>query len=140
MLLAANESLVAYRRHHRSDVELTAAIAPAAALDVDNPRSFLACVNRLADHVAAIDWTEGRQARRRLAGIVDGDDVLDGVAEATSPRSTTFAALVVDTWFATPVEPDGRARARCDDAAEPAATAGALPRVAPHDVRATGCR
>jgi uncharacterized alpha-E superfamily protein len=103
VLLAANESLVAYRRHHRSDVELGAAVH-LLLHDIDNPRSFLACVNRLADHVAAIDWEEGRAAVARIAGIVDGDDVLDGVAEAMTAVDE-LGALVVDTWFATPVNP-----------------------------------
>ena len=103
VLLAANESLVAYRRHHRSDVELGAAIH-LLLHDIDNPRSFLACVNRLSDHVAAIDWTEGRAAVAHIAGIVDGDDVLDGVTEAVA-AIREFGALVVDTWFATPVNP-----------------------------------
>jgi hypothetical protein len=103
VLLAANESLIAYRRHHRSDVELGAA-THLLLHDIDNPRSFLACVNRMADHVAAIDWTEGRQAVARLAGIVDGDDVLDGVTEAVAAVDA-FGAFVVETWFATPVNP-----------------------------------
>ncbi len=103
VLLAANESLIAYRRHHRSDVEVGAA-THLLLHDIDNPRSFLACVNRMADHVAAIDWTEGREAIARVAGIVDGDDVLDGVSEAVSAVQD-FGALVVDTWFATPVNP-----------------------------------
>jgi uncharacterized alpha-E superfamily protein len=103
VLLAANESLVAYRRHHRSDVEVGAA-THLLLHDIDNPRSFLACVNRMADHVAAIDWTEGREAIARVAGIVDGDDVLDGVTEAVSAVQD-FGTLVVETWFATPVNP-----------------------------------
>ncbi len=103
VLLAANESLVAYRRHHRSDVELDAA-THLLLYDVDNPRAYLASVNRMAEHVAAIDWTEGRQAVAQLAGIVDGDDVIDGVLEAARAVED-FGALVVDTWFATPVNP-----------------------------------
>jgi uncharacterized circularly permuted ATP-grasp superfamily protein/uncharacterized alpha-E superfamily protein len=102
VLLAANESLVAYRRHHRSDVELEAA-THLLLHDVDNPRAFLACVNRMAEHVAAIDWAEGRRAVAELAGIVDGD-VLGGVRDAAAAVEA-FGALVVDTWFATPVNP-----------------------------------
>ena len=106
VLLAANECLVAYRRHHRSDVELDAA-AHLLLHDVDNPRSFLACVNRMAEHVASIDWTEGRQAVARLAGIIDGDDaseLLDDVGRAAAEVGG-FGELVVETWFATPVNP-----------------------------------
>ena len=81
VLLAANESLVAYRRHHRSDVEPDAA-THLLLHDLDNPRSYLASVGRLAEHVAAIDWTDGRQAVAELAGLVDDDDVLTGVGAA----------------------------------------------------------
>ena len=104
VLLAANESLVAYRRHHRSDVE------PAAAThlllhDLDNPRSYLASVGRLAEHVAAIDWTEGRRRgggpgrpRRRRRRARPASAAAHDAVEA-------FGTLVVETWFATPVNP-----------------------------------
>ena len=103
VLLAANESLVAYRRHHRSDVEPDAALHLLLE-DLDNPRSYLASVDRLAEHVAAIDWTEGRHAVAGLAGLVDDHDVLAGVGAAHAAWWTS-ATLVVDTWFATPVNP-----------------------------------
>jgi uncharacterized alpha-E superfamily protein len=102
VLLAANESLVAYRRYHRSDVELDAA-THLLLHDVDNPRAFLASVNRMAEHVAAIDWADGRQAVAGLAGIIDGD-VLEGTREAAAAVEA-FATFVGDTWFATPVNP-----------------------------------
>ncbi len=104
VLLAANESLVAYRRRHRSDIEVGAATA-LLLHNVDNPRSFLASVERMAEHVAAIDWPEGRDAVARLAGIIDDDDeVMAGVGEATA-AVTAFATMVDETWFATPVNP-----------------------------------
>ncbi|MFV0306296.1 MAG: circularly permuted type 2 ATP-grasp protein [Desertimonas sp.] len=92
VLLAANESLVAYRRHHRSDVELPLVVGLLRD-DRDNPRSLAACVARLGDHAAAMRWEDGMKAVGRL-----GDDVsmadLDALAE-----------LVHTTWFATPVNP-----------------------------------
>jgi uncharacterized circularly permuted ATP-grasp superfamily protein/uncharacterized alpha-E superfamily protein len=103
VLLAANESLVAYRRHHRSDVEPDAA-THLLLHDLDNPRSYLASVGRLAEHVAAIDWTDGRQAVAGLAGLVDDGDVLAGVGAAHAAVED-FGTLVVETWFATPVNP-----------------------------------
>jgi uncharacterized alpha-E superfamily protein len=103
VLLAANESLVAYRRHHRSDVELTAA-THLLLLDADNPRSYLSCIGRLAEHVAAVDWPEGRRDVAGLAGLVGGDDVLDGAAAALGAVDA-FAGHVIDAWFATPVNP-----------------------------------
>lgn len=92
VLLAANESLVAYRRHHRSDVELPLVLDLLCA-DVDNPRSLAACIARLGDHAASMRWEAGMKAVGQL-----GDDVsiadLDALAE-----------LVHATWFATPVNP-----------------------------------
>jgi uncharacterized circularly permuted ATP-grasp superfamily protein/uncharacterized alpha-E superfamily protein len=101
ILLAANESLVAYRRQHRSDVELDAALHLLLAAP-ENPRSYLACVHRLAEHVAALDWQAGREAVAALAGLVDEYAV--GVP-AAHRAVLAFADLVHDTWFATPVNP-----------------------------------
>ena len=42
--------------------------------------------------------------RRRSPAIVDGDDALDGVGEAHDAVEA-FGRLVVETWFATPVNP-----------------------------------
>ena len=67
VLLAANESLVAYRRQHRSDV----ALGPALELllrDRDNPRGLRDVIERLAEHVADVGWYEGTAAVSRLVG------------------------------------------------------------------------
>ncbi|MET0326642.1 MAG: circularly permuted type 2 ATP-grasp protein [Ilumatobacteraceae bacterium] len=103
VLLAANESLVAYRRHHRSDVELAAA-AELLLHDVDNPRSYAASMRRLADHVEAVEWSQGRRAVATMSTILDGDDPLERVGKAYEAVEA-FGRLVVDTWFATPVNP-----------------------------------
>jgi uncharacterized alpha-E superfamily protein len=103
VLLAANECLVAYRRHHRSDVELAAA-AELLLHDVDNPRSYAACMQRLAEHVDAVEWSQGRRAVAQMAAMLDGDDPLAQVDRAYEAVGA-FGRLVVDTWFATPVNP-----------------------------------
>ncbi|HEU4841091.1 MAG TPA: alpha-E domain-containing protein, partial [Ilumatobacteraceae bacterium] len=103
VVLAANESLVAYRRRHRSDVELE----PAVELllhDRDNPRSYAASLDRLAAHVAAIGWADGEIAVRAMTAMLAGDHPLDRVAAARA-EVTAFAELVEATWFATPVRP-----------------------------------
>ena len=109
VLLAANESLLAYRRRYRSDV------APAPALELllrdgDNPRGFVACLQRIAEHVADVGWQRARGGCQRARR--DGDD---GRRPTSSPRLRTstpsaaavgeLAAEVVATWFATPVKP-----------------------------------
>ncbi|MGI9054076.1 MAG: circularly permuted type 2 ATP-grasp protein [Ilumatobacteraceae bacterium] len=103
VLLAANESLVAYRRRYRSDVQLVPAIG-LLLLDQDNPRSFAAATARLAEHVAAIGWVDGERAVAELRATVDASDPLAGLGEAMR-RVRAFHTLMVERWFATPVEP-----------------------------------
>lgn len=92
VVLAANESLVAYRRHHRSDVELPL-VCELLLADGDNPRSLAACIVKLGDHAAAMRWQEGMRAVGDL-----GDD-------ATLADLDALAELVHERWFATPVKP-----------------------------------
>jgi uncharacterized alpha-E superfamily protein len=102
VVLAANESLVAYRRQYRSDV----AVAPLLDLllrDSDNPRSYASCLDRLAEHVADVEWADGDTAVRTLSGAVAelGLEDVNGTREAVA----AFADEVVQRWFATPVKP-----------------------------------
>jgi uncharacterized alpha-E superfamily protein len=92
VLLAANESLVAYRRHHRSDVELPL-VNELLLADANNPRSLAACVVKLGDHAAAMRWEAGMRAVGELGDTVTMAD-LDALAD-----------LVHESWFATPVKP-----------------------------------
>lgn len=57
-VLGANDSLVAYRRRHRSDVELDAVLA-LVLHDQRNPRSGAAAVAGMRRNAAAIGWTAG---------------------------------------------------------------------------------
>ncbi len=108
VLLAANESLVAYRRQHRSDV----ALAPTLELllrDSDNPRGLLTSMERVAEHVADVGWYEGTAMIRRLIDLVTHASV-DELASADQLATVAgalraFADEVVDRWFATPVKP-----------------------------------
>jgi uncharacterized alpha-E superfamily protein len=108
VLLAANESLVAYRRQHRSDV----ALAPALELllrDSDNPRALLPSMERVAEHVADVGWYDGTATIRRLVALVTEVSV-DELASAAhlamvGAELSAFADGVVERWFATPVKP-----------------------------------
>ncbi len=102
VILAANDSLVAYRRRHRSDVEPDAAFA-LLVRDATNPRSVAASIERLGQHAAEAEWPEGiaitaaaREAlslpRAELVVVVKGL-----IADAGSK--------LVERWFATPVSP-----------------------------------
>jgi uncharacterized circularly permuted ATP-grasp superfamily protein len=108
VLLAANESLVAYRRQHRSDVTVSAALE-LLLRDRDNPRGYVTCVDRIAEHVSDVGWDAGTAAAARLAALVSGSEAaalasperLDDAAIAVA----AFAGELVETWFATPVKP-----------------------------------
>ena len=101
VLLAANDSLVAYRRRHRSDVELDAALA-LLLRDDDNPRSYGASVQRLVEHAGAVHWDEGAAAAAAV-GRDGGRAPLD--IQRLHDATKAYAGLVIETWFATPVNP-----------------------------------
>ena len=104
-LLAANESLVAYRRRYRSDVEIPATMR-LLLHDADNPRGFAASLERMAEHVTDLEWPEGAAA---VSALIDGLRSADGdeLAHLAELRTgvVDLSRLVVDTWFATPVRP-----------------------------------
>jgi uncharacterized circularly permuted ATP-grasp superfamily protein/uncharacterized alpha-E superfamily protein len=102
VLLASNDSLVAYRRRHRSEVEPDLAIR-LLVTDASNPRSLAAAVGRLAEHGA-----DGEEAL--TGGFVD-----DAAHALTLPIEAMIPAMrlalddagrrLVGHWFSTPVNP-----------------------------------
>jgi uncharacterized circularly permuted ATP-grasp superfamily protein/uncharacterized alpha-E superfamily protein len=113
-VLAANESLVAYRRRYRSDVELRAVVDLLVRDDV-NPRGLAFQLDRLREHLASLAWPEGaalvEQAMR--ATFADVDDVVvrgrrlavDSLVLAARGPLLQLDAAVVARWFADPVNP-----------------------------------
>lgn len=102
VLLAANESLVAYRRRHRSDVERDAAAA-LLLRDPTNPRSLAACVEALAAHADDAEWDAGLVLAdtARDAMTLDLDELVPTVQAAIDE----YGRAVVARWFAAPVSP-----------------------------------
>ena len=102
VLLAANDSLVAYRRRHRSDVEPDAAFA-LLVRDSTNPRSVAASLERLGEHAADAVWPEG------VALAAAARDALTRprteVASAVRVLIDELAAKLHARWFAAPVSP-----------------------------------
>ncbi len=102
VLLAANDSLVAYRRRYRSDVELEAALS-LMLHDASNPRSLTAAIERLEQHALDGEWGVGEvfvdRARAALA--------LPVAELVPEMRKTVVEAgdRVVGRWFSTPVNP-----------------------------------
>lgn len=102
VLLAANESLVAYRRRYRSDVEL-AATCSLLITDSTNPRSLAGSLQRIAGHAEAVGWDAGRII---VGGALEALNL--GVAEMVPTVRgilDEFSRAVVDRWFAAPVAP-----------------------------------
>jgi uncharacterized circularly permuted ATP-grasp superfamily protein/uncharacterized alpha-E superfamily protein len=100
--LAAAESLVAYRRRYRSDVEADAA-AQLLVSEVDNPRSIAAALTMARGHTVALDWVDG-------TSIVDeGLDALRRPLVAALPAvrdvGERLGAALVRRWFSAPTEP-----------------------------------
>lgn len=112
VLLVANESLVAYRRQFRSDVELTSTL-DLLLHDGDNPRGYAAACTRLAEHVDDVGWRRGAAQVATLATTVTSLTVADLAArpvvlERMADAGELLRDLaddVVATWFATPVRP-----------------------------------
>ncbi|HSH11532.1 MAG TPA: circularly permuted type 2 ATP-grasp protein [Ilumatobacter sp.] len=102
VLLAANDSLVAYRRRYRSDVEIDAALH-LMVNDQTNPRSLAASIDRLAQHAANGEPALGDEfVERARASLEQPVHVM--VPELRS-IVTQAGARVVSRWFSTPVNP-----------------------------------
>jgi uncharacterized circularly permuted ATP-grasp superfamily protein/uncharacterized alpha-E superfamily protein len=101
-LLAANDSLVAYRRRHRSEVEIEAALA-LLVRDRANPRSIAASLDRLELHGTAAD------------GVVTSEFIDEARAALDLPLVEMIATVrelvsdavgrLIGQWFSTPVNP-----------------------------------
>jgi uncharacterized alpha-E superfamily protein len=113
-VLAANESLVAYRRRYRSDVDLDA-VLDLLLRDDSNPRGLAFQLDRLREHVAALAWSQGVQLvhQASTAALADiGDAVvggrridLDSFVLAVRGPLLQLADSIVQHWFADPVNP-----------------------------------
>lgn len=109
LILASNESLVAYRRRHRSDVEFEAAVHLVVA-DVQNPRAAASAIRAVGHQAGRLGWALGVDESSRLLSVLDGAsfasvestavvlaDVFDGCDR--------LARDVVGSYLAAPVDP-----------------------------------
>jgi len=113
-VLAANESLVAYRRRYRSDVDLDA-VLDLLLRDDSNPRGLAFQLDRLREHVAALGWSDGVRLVQAAssAAIAEIDDAvvsgrrvsLDGFVLSVRGPLLQLADAIVQHWFADPVNP-----------------------------------
>jgi uncharacterized circularly permuted ATP-grasp superfamily protein/uncharacterized alpha-E superfamily protein len=109
IVLASNESLVAYRRRHRSDVEFERALHLVVA-DAHNPRSAasaIASVRHQADRlgwVLGVDTADGVLAALEAASFGSVDSVVDALDEVFG-ACDLLARDVVGSYLAAPVDP-----------------------------------
>ena len=113
-VLAANESLVAYRRRYRSDVDLDA-VLDLLLRDDSNPRGLAFQLDRLREHVSALAWPEGVRLVQQAstAAIAEIDDTIvsgrrvsiDGYVLSVRAPLLALADAIVQHWFADPVNP-----------------------------------
>ena len=115
-VLAANESLVTYRRRYRSDVVLDAVVDLLVGDDT-NPRGLAFQLDRLREHMAALAWSDGlalvdrAERRRRSPTIDDATAQRPPAGDRRARRSPSRGPLlemngaIVRRWFADPVNP-----------------------------------
>jgi uncharacterized circularly permuted ATP-grasp superfamily protein/uncharacterized alpha-E superfamily protein len=102
VLLAANDSLVAYRRRHRSDVERELALT-LLVRDTSNPRSLASSIERLEQHALDGEWAVGGDFADEANAALE----LPTAEMVPALRSLIAAAgqRLVNRWFSTPVNP-----------------------------------
>lgn len=102
VLLAANDSLVAYRRRHRSEIEPELAVR-LLVNDRSNPRSLAASIDRLADHVADGERAlgDGFVEAAQACLTLPVDRLIPELRELVEAAGTGM----VGRWFSTPVDP-----------------------------------
>lgn len=113
-VLSTNESLVAYRRRYRSDVELTA-VVDLLVHDDANPRGLAFQLDRLREHMASLAWREGGELVQRasLGALAPIDDTVvagrrmsvDAMVLGVRGPLLELGEAVAARWFADPVNP-----------------------------------
>jgi uncharacterized alpha-E superfamily protein len=109
LVLASNESLVAYRRRHRSDVEFAPALHLVIA-DRHNPRSVAAALRSIAHQADRLGWEAGVVGAQQLAELVEAtsfDDLQTAVSvlDAVWTGADRIARDVVGSHLVSPVDP-----------------------------------
>ncbi len=109
IVLATNESLVAYRRRYRSDVEFGAA-ARLVVTDAANPRSAAASIDAVVAEVTRLGWTEGVElatvtAMRLAHADMATPETVDRALNALYDGCDTLARDLVRRYLASPVDP-----------------------------------
>ncbi|TFH15870.1 MAG: hypothetical protein E4H05_07720 [Acidimicrobiales bacterium] len=109
IVLASNESLVAYRRRHRSDVELETALHLLIA-EVHNPRAAASAIRDVRHQADRLGWQFGVDTATELLALLESASF--GSIDATiASLAAVFAGCdllardVVGSYLAAPVDP-----------------------------------
>ncbi len=109
MILASNESLVAYRRRHRSDVEFERAVHLVVA-DVHNPRSAASAIGEVRHQAGRLGWERGVEEATNLLSVIEAAS-FESVESTAALLVVVFdgcdrlARDVVGSYLAAPVDP-----------------------------------
>jgi uncharacterized circularly permuted ATP-grasp superfamily protein/uncharacterized alpha-E superfamily protein len=109
LILASNESLVAYRRRHRSDVEFEMALHLVVA-DVHNPRAVASAIGEVSHQADRLGWARGVEESTRMLAVL-GDASFQTVESTAAVLADVFdgcdrlARDVVGSYLAAPVDP-----------------------------------
>lgn len=115
LVLAANESLVAYRRRHRSDVEFETAVHLLIA-EVHNPRAVASAVREVRHQADRLGWVTGFKSATNLLDSLERAE-FGSVESAAAVLSDVFAKCdllardVVGSYLSAPVDPRMMGRA-----------------------------
>jgi uncharacterized circularly permuted ATP-grasp superfamily protein/uncharacterized alpha-E superfamily protein len=109
IVLASNESLVAYRRRHRSDVEFDAALQLVVA-DIHNPRAAAAAIRAVRHQADRLGWENGVETATRLLERFELVS-FGSVASTLEALDEVFAGCdllardVVGSYLSAPIDP-----------------------------------
>jgi uncharacterized alpha-E superfamily protein len=109
IVLASNESLVAYRRRHRSDVELATALHLLIA-EVHNPRAAASAIRDVQHQAGQLGWQFGVDAASELLVLLEAAS-FDSVEGMVTTLADVFSGCdllardVVGSYLAAPVDP-----------------------------------
>jgi uncharacterized alpha-E superfamily protein len=109
IVLASNESLVAYRRRHRSDVELATALHLLIA-EVHNPRAAASAIRDVRHQADQLGWQFGVDAASELLVLLEAAS-FDSVEGMVTTLADVFSGCdllardVVGSYLAAPVDP-----------------------------------
>ena len=116
VVLASHESLVAYRRIYRSDVDRSAVLDLLTRND-SNPRSITFQLDRIREHVAGLAWSDGAafEDRASIAALAPfeptqvvapgGRNAIDQWVHDVRTPLLQLSDAIVQRWFADPVRP-----------------------------------